>query len=36
VAEGTTSRFMHGLVKQTQCCMNFIVPWSRNGCFQIS
>ena len=29
-----TKRLIHRLVKQTQFCVSFITPWSRNGSFQ--
>jgi len=29
-----TKGLIHGCVKQTQFCVNFIAPWTRNGSFQ--
>jgi len=34
VTEGGARRLIHGLIKQTQFCVNFIALWSRNGSFQ--
>ena len=34
VTEVGTKRLIHGLVKQTQFCVSFIVPWWLNGSLQ--
>ena len=32
--QGGTGKLIHDLVKQTQVCVSFIVPWPENGSFQ--